>query len=207
MQTVKTIATALLLIVAGFIVGVRYGEISNDLQTGTPTVYEEVVPAKVETPQVSAEKVKTPKDTAKIMKPTPTPTLEPIPEPEPEVQIWREDVPMSAELQDALLRVCDSTGVDPLLALGLIETESNFKPDAVSQWGDYGLCQLNCLYFPVNVTPEENIQMGMELLASNIQKYGTIEAALTAYNRGHDDGTRFYASEVLKNAAKWGYQQ
>lgn len=121
-------------------------------------------------------------------------------------KVWREDVPLSAELQKSLLKVCDETGVDPLLALGLIETESGFQPDIVSPWGDYGLMQLNHNYFPTDVTPEENMRMGLKLLASNIERYGTVDAALTAYNRGHDDGTRSYAGVVLRNAAKWGYE-
>ena len=126
---------------------------------------------------------------------------------EEDSKLWRDDVPMSAELQKSLLKVCDETGVDPLLALGLIETESGFQTDAVSPWGDYGLCQLNHLYFDSpNMTPEENMAVGIGLLASNIERYGTVDAALTAYNRGHDDGSRSYATIVLRNAGKWGYE-
>lgn len=119
--------------------------------------------------------------------------------------VWRSDVPLSAELQSALLTICDETGMDPLLALGLIETESGFQTDAVSPWGDYGLCQLNQLYFPTDITPEENMRLGISLLARNIEQYGSVAAGLTAYNRGHDDGSRAYASVVLAKAQGWGY--
>ena len=119
---------------------------------------------------------------------------------------WREDVPMSAELQNSLLKVCEKHGIDPLLALGLIETESGFVVDIVSPGGDYGLCQLNSLYFPTDLTPEENLDAGLGLLAYNLKRYhGSVAAALTAYNRGHDDGSRTYANVVLEKAAKWGY--
>ena len=119
---------------------------------------------------------------------------------------WREDVPLSADLQRALLRICRETGVDPLLALGLIETESGFQTDIVSPWGDYGLCQLNYRYFATDLTPEENMAAGIGLLAYNIERYhGSVAAALTAYNRGHDDGSRSYAAVVLQKAAGWGY--
>lgn len=121
--------------------------------------------------------------------------------------IWREDVPLSAELQLELLAICGETDVDPLLALGLIETESGFQADIVSPWGDYGLCQLNRLYFPADLTPEENMAAGIGLLAYNIERYGDIAAALTAYNRGHDDGSRSYAFAVLQKAAGWGYEK
>lgn len=115
--------------------------------------------------------------------------------------------PLSRELQAALIGICDDTGVDPFLALGLIETESGFNVDIVSKWGDYGLCQLNYLYFPTDLTPTENMAAGIGLLASNIKRYnGDVTAALTAYNRGYDDGSRWYASAVLSKAAAWGYR-
>lgn len=120
---------------------------------------------------------------------------------------WCEECPLDADLQKALLRICRETGVDKHLALGLIETESGFNTDIVSQSGDYGLCQLNKLYFDSpNMTPEENMAAGMGLLSSNIKRYnGNISAALTAYNRGYDDGSRSYSAAVLWNARKWGY--
>lgn len=114
--------------------------------------------------------------------------------------------PLPGELQDALAVICDAEGIDPLLALGLIETESGFQPDIISPWGDYGLCQLNKAYFRTDMTPEENMEAGIGLLAANIRRYGNVEAALTAYNRGHDDGSRWYASVVLAKAAAWGYR-
>lgn len=122
-----------------------------------------------------------------------------------EPEIWREDVPLSGELQAALLAICEEYGVDPLLALGLIETESAFQPDVVSPTGDYGLCQLCPLYFPQGLNHEENIRAGIGYLAELLGRYKTTEAALTAYNRGHDDGTRTYAGVVLGHAAAWGY--
>jgi len=120
-------------------------------------------------------------------------------------EVWRADVPLSAELQAALLAICEEAGVDPLLALGLIETESNFVTDAVSKTEDYGLCQLNHLYFPTNLTPEENMRTGIGYLAELLGRHKTTEAALTAYHVGHDDGTRYYASVVLERARAWGY--
>ena len=134
-----------------------------------------------------------------------TPEPETTEVPEPELETWREDVPLDAELQAALLTICEETEVDPLLALGLIQTESNFQPDIVSPTGDYGLCQLNYRYFDPDMTPEENMRSGIGLLAQHLRTYGDTAAALTAYNRGHDDGTRAYASVVLANAQAWGY--
>ena len=132
---------------------------------------------------------------------TPTETAE-----DTETAIWREDVPLRAELQAVLLDACAEHGIDPLLMLGLIETESNFQEDVVSRTGDYGLCQLNHNYFDPGMTPEENLRAGIGLLGLHLKTYGNISAALTAYHWGHDNGSRGYASVVLSRAAAWGYQ-
>lgn len=130
---------------------------------------------------------------------------EPADEQQAAPEKWREDVPLSAELQTALLAICEEEGVDPLLALGLIEAESGFQTDIVSSTGDYGLCQLSHYYFPTDLSPTENMRAGINLLGQNLRKYGNTAAALTAYNRGHDDGTRSYAAAVLAKAEAWGY--
>lgn len=159
----------------------------------------EPIPPAVRSTEPAMQTIKEPE------KPNETPEKATEPE-EPEAPaLWREDVPLSAELQTALLEICEEAGIDPLLALGLIETESGFQTDVVSPWGDYGLCQLNHLYFPTDLTPEENMRAGIGLLAQHLRTYGSTTAALTAYNRGHDDGTRSYAAAVLAKAEAWGY--
>lgn len=117
---------------------------------------------------------------------------------------FRDDVPLSYELQDMLHSACEENGIPYHVALGLIETESGFDPEAVSSSGCYGLCQLNPEYFPSDLTPAENITTGIEFLAYQLDRYdGDMEAALTAYNAGHDTGARWYAETVLEKAEKW----
>lgn len=130
-----------------------------------------------------------------------------IPEEPEDVFFFREDVPMSEELQRALHEACLEYGVDEYLMLGLIELESAFDPYAVSKAGCYGLCQLNPRWHPANLSPEENIWHGVEYLAEQTNRYdGDIAAALTAYNAGHDTGNRIYAKTVLSYARDFGYQ-
>lgn len=117
----------------------------------------------------------------------------------------RDDVPLSYELQDVLQTECERCGVDYALALGLIETESGFDPDADNGLC-YGLMQLNRNYFPADLSPAENIQAGMEYLAYQLGRYETVEAALCGYNAGHDTGARGYANAVLAAAERWEEQ-
>ena len=63
--------------------------------------------------------------------------------------------------------------------------------------------QLNPRYFPADLPPEENIRVGVEYLGQLLARYSTVEAALTAYNAGHDTGKRGYANAVLAAAERW----
>lgn len=116
---------------------------------------------------------------------------------------YREDIPLSPELQTALRDACVSNGVPVSLALGLIEVESHFVSDA-DNGVCYGFCQLNRRYFPDGLSPAENITAGVAHLAGQIRRYdGDIPAALRAYNRGYDDGDRDYSNAVLVAEEKW----
>ena len=132
---------------------------------------------------------------------TPSEPIEPLDE---VVGLYRTDVPMLPEHQEALYRLCAEIGVDADLALGLIEAESTFDPYAVSETGCYGYCQLS-RYFPSGLSPEDNMRAGIGWLGDLIEQYGDVEKALTIYHLGSDDGTRIYANVVLGYARAWGY--
>lgn len=134
--------------------------------------------------------------------PEPTPAPDPTPTPEPDKPIYDPDVPLSEDLQYILLAACEGSGVEPAIALGLIEVESRFNVNADNGLC-YGLMQLNRRYFPSNLSPGENIIYGVEYLGRLLARYGAVEAALTAYNAGHDTGNRVYANAVLAAAEKW----
>lgn len=113
-----------------------------------------------------------------------------------------EPIPLSPELQSVLREACETSGVPFHLALGLIEVESGFDP-AARNGACYGLCQLNGRYFPPDLAPAENIRAGVAHLGELLERYGDTSAALTAYNVGHDNGSRGYACAVLAAAEKW----
>lgn len=143
----------------------------------------------------------------------PPPTADPVhialPEPAPEPpqespeSICHPAIPLSQELQEALYGACEERGVPVALALGVIEVESCFDPDAVSSEGCLGLMQLNPRYFPADkLSPADNLRTGVGWLGDLLERYGDVPAALTAYNAGRDTGSRAYASAVL-DAAEW----
>lgn len=133
--------------------------------------------------------------------PTPIPTSTPEPAKPPYL---RDDVPLSAEIQTVLYEACQEAGIEYEVGLGLIEAESVFNSDAVSPFGCYGLCQLNPQYFPADLSDEDNIKAGIGYLGELVEKYGDLDAALTAYNAGSDTGSRTYARKVMNYANEWG---
>jgi soluble lytic murein transglycosylase-like protein len=84
--------------------------------------------------------------------------------------------------------------IDPMIAFGLVRTESGFKSSATSPVGAIGLTQLmpsTARWFKRGITrsdlrnPEVNLSIGFRYLRELIEKYdGDTELALTAYNRG-----------------------
>ena len=99
--------------------------------------------------------------------------------------------------------------VDPFLVAAILVKESTVKSNAVSK-GNYGLMQVNWKAngpwirktFPVRTTkqllePENNIRIGVHILASNIQRAGgDVDKGLDRY-RGRSLAS--YRNSVLRN--------
>lgn len=126
---------------------------------------------------------------------------------------YSDAIPLSYYLQDILATSCEANGVPRHIALGVIQTESRFCPDAVGQDGhDFGLFQLrdsNHSWLMEQtgadpMTPAGNVQCGVYFLAYLYDRYdGDWPAALTAWRYGRDNGRRSYAEAVLAAAAEW----
>lgn len=129
-----------------------------------------------------------------------------------EYDLYDETIPLDRDLQAVLREACEENGVAVCDALGVIEVESGFDPEA-SNGVCVGLMQTNEKYaskfkdatgYSI-YTPEGNIRGGVWYLGTLLEKYkGDIQAALCAYNAGHDTGARGYAKAVLASSEQWG---
>jgi peptidoglycan lytic transglycosylase len=108
----------------------------------------------------------------------------------------------------AIVREAEANGLDPLLVVAVIRAESSFNAYAVSGVGAMGLMQMmpttgsflatqrgtTLRHRQTLFDAELNIELGTAYLASLLREFGTVEAALLAYNGGPS-----YARRVLRN--------
>lgn len=118
----------------------------------------------------------------------------------PQGQRWAGDIEAAASRQ----------GLDPRLLASLVWAESSFNSTAVSSAGAIGLTQLMpATAAGLNVDPwdpQQNLMGGARFLGGQLDRFGSVELALAAYNAGpgrvEEAGgvppeTRDYVSRVL----------
>ena len=71
------------------------------------------------------------------------------------------DVPLSAELQEHIIKQCEDRGIDPSLVLAMIKQESNFNVDAM---GDYS-------YEECAATDEGALLVGTDISVADLDVY------------------------------------
>lgn len=104
-----------------------------------------------------------------------------------------------------IVKYAHKNGLDPFLVMAVIKQESNFVPDASSDYAD-GLMQLtpdtaewNARAMELEdydyLDPETNIKIGCHYLKYLIDTYEIVDTALAAYNGGMGN-----VNEWLKNS-------
>lgn len=137
---------------------------------------------------LSAQDIET-EDDAVTKQPEPTMTAA-------EKKLFREDIPLSKEIQEFAINKCSESGVPYSLVLAIIEHESNFNANATHQntngTTDSGLMQINDIvkdyvYTHFGVTDlldaKQNITAGVGILSGYLEKYG-IKESVMAYAIG-----------------------
>ena len=138
---------------------------------------------------------------------------ETVPETAPSVQLY--DVPLSEELQLHIINQAEAHGIDPEIVFAVVWKESTFYSKAVGDGGNsLGLMQVQPRWHSARMEklgctdlfdPYQNVTVGVDYLAEQLNRYGSIDKALTAYNAGHYNGTvTSYAVEVMSLAREVG---
>lgn len=128
---------------------------------------------------------------------------------EPEAVLY--DVPLDASLQEYIIRKAEEQGIDPAIIVAMAYKESTYNHAAIGDGGNsYGLLQvqpqwhygrmqkLRCTNL---LDPYQNVTVAVDYLGELLAQYGSIDKALTAYNRGSYSGTvTEYAKTVMAYA-------
>lgn len=128
-----------------------------------------------------------------------------------EPDIYRPEIPLTYDEQLSLYNAAQEFGVDYFLMIALIHRETNFRNIPGDGGESIGYAQIQPKWWSelmeeigaVDLTvPEDNFRTACAILASLAERYGNIEDALTAYNRG-TPGFSQYAKTILVNAENW----
>lgn len=97
--------------------------------------------------------------------------------------------PAKSDYEEMIAEAASKNGVDPDLVKAVVKAESGFRRDAVSACGARGLMQLMpstaaALRVSDPFDPAQNIEAGTRYLKSQIDRFGSTELALAAYNAG-----------------------
>jgi hypothetical protein len=112
-------------------------------------------------------------------------------------------------LADLVGQIADNYRLDPNLVLAVIETESDFNPNAVSPKGALGLMQLMPnTAAQLNVTRpfdiKENLEGGVKHLAELLDFYkGNLPLALAAYNAGKEAVSKYRSIPPFKETQRY----
>ncbi len=118
---------------------------------------------------------------------------------------YYDHIPFEYELQGLVWAACEETGCPYELALAVIFRESTYRNVNGDSGNSIGYMQIQPRWHQermnrLGVTdlsdPLSNFRVGCDLLAELIEKYGSVEFALTCYNTG-SPGTSGYANRVL----------
>jgi soluble lytic murein transglycosylase-like protein len=121
------------------------------------------------------------------------------------------DVPLNEDLQIHIIETANAHDIDPAIIFAMAWKESTYRTDAIGDSGNsIGLLQiqprwhsgrmekLNCTNL---LNPYQNVVVACDYLSELIDRYGSMDKALTAYNRGHYAGVvTDYATTVMAKA-------
>lgn len=123
------------------------------------------------------------------------------------------NVPLDDDLQYYIIDQSQAHGIDPAIIFAMCYRESNYNANCIGDsCNSFGLMQIQPKWHSERMErltctnlldPYDNVTVGLDYLCELLNKYGDMSAALTAYNRGHYNGTvSQYAKNVMETAGE-----
>lgn len=116
-------------------------------------------------------------------------------------------VPLDSDVQEFIYYLSKGYNMDFTFVMAIIQQESGYQLDAVSNTDDYGLMQINKVNHgyitdEIGVTnyldPYENVRAGMFILRKLFEKYETPEKVLMAYSLGESGAKALWDKGVFE---------
>ena len=123
----------------------------------------------------------------------------------------REDIPLDYATQMLLYGACLEFEIDYSLALAVVEQETNFRNVTGDDGASVGFMQIQERWWSGLMEeigardltdPEDNFRTGCAIIRKLMDKHGSVEDALTAYNRGKP-GQSKYSRDVMERMQKY----
>ncbi len=167
---------------------------------GKPTAEATAEPTTAETTEAITEPTKAEEPTEEATEPT---------EIIPAIPLY--DVPLDTELQLYIIHTAEEKRIDPAIIMAMAFKESTYRVDAVGDGGNsYGLLQVQPKWHYERMQklgctdlldPYQNVTVAVDYLCELLNRYGSMDKALTAYNRGSYNGAiTQYAENILAYA-------
>ena len=120
-------------------------------------------------------------------------------------------VPLDTELQLHIIHTAEEKRIDPAIVMAMACKESTYDTSVVGDGGNsYGLLQVQPKWHYERMLklgctdlldPYQNVTVAVDYLGELLNRYGSMDKALTAYNRGSYNGAvTQYAKTVLAYA-------
>lgn len=121
-------------------------------------------------------------------------------------------VPLDADLQVYIIRLCEQHYIDPSVIMAMIERESDFRVKAMGDKGQaFGLMQIQPKWHQermdkLGVTdllnPYQNVTVGIDYLVELLNREKGLEWALMAYNGGQAYANKLTAKGIVSDYAE-----
>ena len=115
---------------------------------------------------------------------------------------------LDKETQEFVYYLCKSYDIDFTLIMAVIQAESSFKSDLISETNDYGLMQINktnheWVTKAIGVTdftdPKENVRAGCFVIRKLFERYQKSEMVLMAYHFGEHGAKTLWNEGVYES--------
>lgn len=110
-----------------------------------------------------------------------------------------DNVPLSADLQQYILSLCNEYDIDPAIVFATIYCESRFNANATNGVC-IGLMQLHSRYFSGNLfDPYSNVTQGIKVLAELYHTHNDYSMALMCYNMGSGGASKYFNQGIYSS--------